>query len=264
MTSSTSVSKHDPSVDAPNILLLTATITPPPGVISLARSDPSVRLDDYANALRFYLSLVGQCVDYIVFSDNSNSDVSSLKAMVDQAKVTELVEFIVFEGLDYPPVWGRGYGEFKLVEHMMTHSKIINRHPESTVWKITGRYIVKNLCRLIARKPSNFDIYCNYRNVPRRWTDTCLIAWTPNGYQAGLKNIYQELKEPNRVTNMETLFRKLLEQRSEFIKVIPRFKVTPLLKGVRGWNNSDYSRVRDLLKYYLRCSANRLMPWWWI
>lgn len=142
LTSSISAFEHNPFVDAPNILLLTATITPPSGVISLARSDPSIRLDDYANALKFYLPLVGQCVDYIVFSDNSNSDVSSLQGLVNQAGVQEYVEFIIFDGLDYPPSYGRGYGEFKLVEHVMTHSEIINRHQGSTVWKITGAAIL--------------------------------------------------------------------------------------------------------------------------
>ena len=36
-----------------NILLLTATITPMPGLPSLARVDPAARLNDYLTALRF-------------------------------------------------------------------------------------------------------------------------------------------------------------------------------------------------------------------
>lgn len=79
-----------------------------------------------------------------------------------------------------------------------------------------------------------------------------------------MKNIYRELKEPDRVQLTEILLRRLLEQRSEFIRVIPRFKVTPLIEGVRGWNNQSYSQLPELLKYYLRYGANRLMPWWWI
>jgi hypothetical protein len=145
-----------------NILLLTATITPLAGIPILARTDSSARLDDYAEALRFYLSLVGQCVDYIIFVENSNSDISKLKAIVAQANLTQSVEFIVFAGLDYPSEYGRGYGDFKCVEYAMNHSRILDSQPgESIVWKVTGRYFIKNLCRIIATKPSLFDVYCH-------------------------------------------------------------------------------------------------------
>jgi hypothetical protein len=41
-----------------NVLLLTATVTPPPGVPSLQRTNPAERLRDYEEALSFYLPLV--------------------------------------------------------------------------------------------------------------------------------------------------------------------------------------------------------------
>jgi len=74
-----SLSKIFPSSKAPikecNILLMTATITPRSGVPNLARTDPQKRLQHYENSLKFYLPLLNQGVDSIVFAENSNSDV---------------------------------------------------------------------------------------------------------------------------------------------------------------------------------------------
>jgi len=261
-----STSRHRTSVNNSNILLLTATITPPSGVPLLARTDPSVRLNDYANALKFYLSLVGKCVDYILFVENSNSDISRLRAIVDQANLTKSVEFIVFEGLDYPPAYGRGYGEFKLVEYAMNHSTILNNQPgESIVWKVTGRYITKNICRIITSKPSCFDVYCHFQNIPIHKAEMYLVAWTCSGYQAGLKNIYQELKDKPTNHHPEVTFRNALERRSKTIKIIPRFKVIPFFDGIHGRDNQRFSsKPLYLLKYYVRYIASWIMPWLWI
>lgn len=262
-----STSQHRTSVNQSNILLLTATITPLSGIPILARTDPSARLDDYANALKFYLSLVDQCVDYIIFVENSNSDISRLRAIVDQANLTKSVEFIVFEGLDFPPAYGRGYGDFKCVEYAMNHSTILDSQPgDSIVWKVTGRYLIKNLCRIIATKPSRFDVYCHCRNRPMRFAEMYLIAWTRSGYQAGLKNIYQEVRDDiSSEHSPEVAFRNVLEQRSKTIKIVPRFKVTPFYDCVLGYTNQRLSsEPYYLLKYYLRRTASWVMPWLWI
>ena len=80
-----------------NILLLTATITPPAGVPLLQRANPQDRLQDYERALKFYLQLLNGCIDSIVFAENYNSDVSVLRNIVAQSGFTERVEFIVFD-----------------------------------------------------------------------------------------------------------------------------------------------------------------------
>ena len=108
-----------------NILLLTATITPPAGVPLLHRANPHDRLQDYERALKFYLQLLNRSIDSIVFAENSNSDVSTLQNMVAQSGFTERVEFIVFDGLDHPPIYGRAYGEFKLNDYGQEHSQIL-------------------------------------------------------------------------------------------------------------------------------------------
>jgi hypothetical protein len=259
--------KSSPLTGYPNILLLTATITPPSDA-KIARRDPTIRLKDYINALKFYLPLVTQCIDYIIFAENSNSDISCLKALVNEAKLSDKVEFIVIYGLDYPWSYGRGYGEFKLIEHVMNHSKLINTYPKSIIWKVTGRYIIRNICHIIATKPPDFDIYCNflnysyfmnYRRTP--YLTLYLLAWTPSGYQIGLKNIYQELRCDITKQIAEVTLRKILEQRLDKIKVIPHLKVPIRLDAIMAKANKKIVswHPRQVLKYYVR----RLLPWWW-
>lgn len=250
-----------------NILLLTATITPKTGVPNLKRTDPALRLKDYENAFKFYLSLINQCCDAIVFAENSNSDISSLEKLAKDQNLADQVEFIAFDGLDYPPQYDRAYGEFKLIDYAMENSKIIASQPEETiVWKVTGRYVIRNLNKIINHQPRSFGIYCNFRNHPKHWVDTFLIAWKSNVYQACLKNVYEKLKlnAPDTPPNggAEELLRNWFDQQSN-IKFVRRFKFTPLIDGFRAADNRGYA-TNDLWKFRVRSSINTLLPWLWI
>src|SRR4051812_36686201 len=107
-------------------LLLTATITPPPGATYLARTDPGARLRDYLWAFDFYVNLPNKVIGRIVFVENSGGDLSELRRLAEQHPEKE-IEFISFFGLDYPPEYGRGYGEFKLIDHAFDHSELLAR-----------------------------------------------------------------------------------------------------------------------------------------
>lgn len=249
----------------PNILLLTATITPPRGAPMLVRVDPAVRRRDYQAALAFYLELLGGCLDHIVFAENSNSDISSLRDLADRSGRGDRVEFIVFDGLDHPPACGRGYGEFKLVDHAMRHSRAVaGARGAATVWKVTGRYIVRNLERIIRHSPAGFDLYCNCRNRPQRWVDMYLQAWSERGYREVIRGRYPELSEDGANVSAEVRFREWVDAAPPVVAVARRFTVTPLVEGARGLDNQDYSRGNHLLKYYLRSALRTAAPWLWV
>ncbi len=249
-----------------NVLLLTATITPPSGAPLLARTDPKDRLQDYEKGLKFYLQLIGKGIDAIVFAENSNSDISTLQNIVNESGLQEAVEFIVFDGLDYPLGNGRAYGEFKLIDYAMKHSQTISNHQDNLlVWKITGRYIIRNIAKIIARKPPNIDIYVNSRKFPIPWADMYLLVWTLRGYENFLGKIRNEMiAEPSLQFHPEQTFIKLLEEPLGDLKVRRRFNVTPLIDGARGSDNQNYSEGRNLRKYYIRSIVNKLLPWLWI
>lgn len=254
-----------------NILLLTATITPKTGVPNLKRTNPEQRLNDYAKALEFYVTQIDQCCDGILFVENSNSDISKLKRIAEVQNKADKVEFIVFDGLDYPPHYDRGYGEFKLLDYGMTHSSLLKEAvaDKIVVWKFTGRYIIQNIAQVISRQPKQFDLYCNCRNYPKHWVDTYFMAWTPQGYETCLRDVYHRLKTnvpgiPKGIA-AEELLRSWLDQRfvKEHANVVRRFRVTPALEGIRGADNSGYASD-NLWKYYFRSAISKLIPWVWI
>ena len=254
-----------------NLLFLTATITPKLGVPNLKRTDPQQRLQDYAKALEFYLDQIGVCCDGIIFVENSNSDVGPLRSLVEAKNLSDSVEFIVFEGLDYPVHYDRGYGEFRLLDYGMTHSQLIKRFADSrtVIWKATGRYVVQNLSEMIASQPAQFDLYCNYRNYPKHWVDTYFLAWTPQGYETCLRDVYHRLKTnvpgiPQGIA-AEELLRSWLDQRfiKTHAKIVRRLRATPDLKGIRGADNSGYN-TDNLWKFRFRSAVSRLLPWVWI
>lgn len=62
-----------------NIVLLTATIRTPSDVKNLQRTGVAVRLNDYIDALGFYISKLNSgVIDKIVFCDNSGYDLAAL------------------------------------------------------------------------------------------------------------------------------------------------------------------------------------------
>lgn len=250
-----------------NILLMTATITPPLGVPELSRVNPALRLKDYEKALEFYLPLLNLCIDKIIFAENSNSNISSLQAIVDRYGLTQKVEFIVFYGLDYPPEYARAYGEFKLIDYAMANSQIIKNCSNRTiVWKVTGRYMIKNIPRIISRKPKDFDIYCNFRTVPKPWADMFLMAWSFHGYQSCLKGIYPKLRFSNDVSSLhpEEVFIHLLDQCASQVKLRQRINPAPVIDGIRGSDSQNYLAGKNRLKTYARLAGRILLPWLWI
>ena len=174
-----------------NIILLTATISPPSKAKNLAVVDKNLRMQQYLSAFEFYLQqLQKKCFSHIDFVDNSGSDCSSLSKLVLESNLSNQVEIISYSGLDYPFVYGRGFGEFKLVEYAMLNSRIIlSADEDAAIWKITGRYIVTNLASIIKANPTKADFYCHCRNYPMPWIDLYILKWKKSAYPKFLSKI---------------------------------------------------------------------------
>ena len=247
-----------------NILLLTATVTPPQDAAQLQRVDPVLRMQDYAAALEFYLKQMKRGVlSSVVFSDNSNSDLKVLCELVEKYNLVGQVEFISFDGLDYPPAYGRGFGEFKMVDYVMSNSRLIREAGLSAnVWKITGRYILENIEDVIRSKPPGAQFYCNCRNLPKYWIDLYVLCWNINYYEQFVRGAYLDLREDERRGSAEPAFRRRLESKINTLPIVKRFATVPLLQGYRGLDNKNYREMG--VKLLMRRLALILMPWLWI
>ena len=251
-----------------DILLMTATITPDNSP-ELARTDPALRLEDYRQALDFYIGQLGSAgrpgaIDAIVFAENSDSDVSSLVALAVERGVTERVELIANYGRHSFPGRDRSVGESRLLDHAMATSRLIAAAGErAVVWKITGRYQVRNLARMVKTAPRRFDLYCDLRNRPIAWLDLRFMAWTRAGYDRLLRGIAERLGTDPKEPAMHAYVAGLVAQGAD-PGVVPRYRTEPLVDGVRGWDNRHYARGGALLKFRLRAASRRLVPGLWI
>lgn len=216
-----------------NILLLTSTIKPNPDQPELNLTDPNDRLEDYKRALDFYSYLLGRgVVDNIVFVDNSGFD---LKILSEQFKSND-IEWISFYGLDYPGHYHRGYGEFKLIDYAFKNSDTLqNIKDNDAVWKITGRYVVRNLKNFIRMAPGHFDIYCNTRNV---WTELSVISWNRSGYEKWIKGIWEKFAT-GKVPEL-TLCEFLKEKSTTARGIIMKYYWPAYIIGRRGSDGTNF------------------------
>ena len=243
-----------------HILLMTATITPH-NARNLARTDPVARLQDYKQALGFYLGLIDRPLHGIIFVENSDSDVTTLRQLAASRGLSGRVEFLCNYGVHLYSEKGRAHGEFKLLDYAMTASiMVIEAGVNHVVWKITGRYTVKNLASMIASAPRGFDAYVDMKDHPRRWMDMRLMAWTSPGYDRIFRGVADDLDAKTHEMHM----RDYLPQRAQGARLVPRFSREPYIDGVRGWDNGNYSKGRELLKCYVRSAGRVLAPWYWI
>lgn len=225
-----------------NILLLTSTIRPNPNQPQLKIIDPAERLEDYKKALRFFCEELNQRhIDKIVFIDNSGVDLNCLSAEFPSSDI----EWISFYGLDYPSEYHRGYGEFRMVDYAMTNSKTLSQlDAEYRIWKVTGRYIVKNLRSFIRFSPSRFELYCDVKN---NWAEMGVIAWNRIGYEAYIRDAYKKF-----ATAMapELILADLIKNTLDRKGVVTRFYWMPLQIGRRGADGSAFVGRFTLYKFY--------------
>lgn len=246
------------------ILIMTATIAPKADVRSLGRRDPALRRRDYEEAFRFYAEHIGTSIDRIVFVENSASDLSSLAAIADELGVLDEIEFLSFQGLGYPQLYGRGYGELALLDHAMANSETVHEHGGTAIfWKVTGRYIVSNIGSLIASRPATFDFYCNMRNVPKRVVDMYLMAWTAVGFDKYLRGRCSIYEISAAAAFPEKALREEFDRMPKSKRFVSRFRTVPRVSGIRGLDNKGYS-TDNLWKFYVRTALHYACPPLWI
>ncbi len=260
---------HKYNTRRPVTLLMTATITPPSNAPELARNDAKLRLGDYCEALRFYLTIPDHTLQKIIFIDNSDSDLSALEAVVNEVPHHKKVELIKFQGNDHPPEFGKGYGEFKLIDYGITHSALLSS--EDLVWKITGRLRVLNLSQLIDTAPSDYNMYCDLRHVPligdrfgaNEWMDLRVFSWSNTGYEIYIRDRFELLKT-ELTGSPEQYFFKILTAADKSAGIVPRFCIQPNIAGFGGRLNVDYQNKAYRYKNCLRRIVRRVAPWIWL
>lgn len=246
-----------------NIALITSTIAPDPGVISLKRINVKDRLADYINAFGFYCECLQKDVlQRIVYVDNSGYSLDDLVSIARAKGLTSRIEFISYKST-LSPRNGRFYLELNLIDHAVKSSAVLNESSADVIWKITGRYLIKNLKAILsACRRSECDFYINCRNFPAGWADFYLVGFKLSAYHKVFSpNIH--LYEGN--VNGEAILRSYLESgQASDLNILRRLPRVPRVIGVRGYDGASYGGVVDSGKYYVRSVLNTLLPKLWI
>ncbi|WPF90118.1 hypothetical protein WEU38_07550 [Cyanobacterium aponinum AL20118] len=246
------------------ILLITSTIQPSLNTYLLKITDPEERLKDYEKAFYFYCSLIKSCiVSAIIYCDNSGYDLSSLKKIAEELEVLSTVEFISYKSSIDTINNGRFYLEINLVKYCLDNFLFIKHSPLATIYKVTGRYIIANIKKIISPwKNNNFDWFCNCRNYPYKWTDFYLVGFTVQSFKKIISetmSLYEGKKDG------EIILREYLDSlKNSDLKIVKRFPVTPLIKGRRGYDGGYYGQGKDYIKYIFRSITNYVLPFIWL
>jgi len=248
----------------PNVILMSATITPSKDMPGSTRMDPAIRMNDYIEALKYYESVAPAVVDRIVFLENSDTDLSPLKNAL-QRKSYKNVEFISVSS-DYPPSKGKGYGEFRMFDEGLLASEIIGM--DDHIWKVTGRLKILNIEQLIRSAPADYEVYCDLRDVPligeslggNLWMELRTFAFRRDAYDRYFRG------EFSRSFVLEKTFFEIMKKElsNPDAQIVPRFRVQPIIDGYSGYSNANYRSTSYKAKEKLRMIARKVAPGLWL
>lgn len=251
----------------PEVLLLTAAIDTSAAMRNNRRSDAGLRRADYRAGLSHYIAALPPQVGHIVFCENTGADLTEFEAFREPAAAAgKTLELLGFTGVT-PPTLGKGVCEFEILD--VAHRRLAERFaPETPVWKITGRLLVRNIAAMIRSRPADAEIYVDMRSVPligerlggNDWAEMRLMCYTVGGYGrllAGRGESFGYVTEKG-------LFQRLRAAEAEGARIAPRFRVQPRFRGVCGGSNKDYESLEYRLKDGLRSVTRAVAPGLWL
>ena len=237
-----------------HVLLLTATVTPRAKQPELALTDPGARLRDHESAPESYVGLLrGGVLAGTVFAENSGHDLRPLAARFGSAGI---------EWLNLPPIaeahgFHRGHDEFHLVDEAMARATLLRAlGGRDLVWKISGRYIVRNLRQVLRWAPASADYYGEVRPD---WAELSVIAWSCEGYRRIVHGLWKRF-----ATSIppEPILCELLEHITGSgeppLRIVRSFAWPPFIVGRRGSNGRPFQDRRTIYKFSLQLAQKML------
>jgi hypothetical protein len=250
-------------------VVMTACIDPKIGTNSATvhRSDPKVRLKDYQDGLKFWLSVKDERIKRIIFIDNSGY---SLESLIEISRTNNQwnreCEFISLRCNEIPNGVHYGYSELKLLHLGLEGSKTLKK--EDYIIKATGRYRFPNISHLLDRLPNTYKVAADAQILnrfvpyPRKTIMVGLIIFSTEFYQTHLQQLYKEMQPTPRKAFVEDIFfDKLMPMRHE-PGVILRFPCNCDYEGIGG-NGISYTEPRKKALSACRAIGRVLFPNWW-
>lgn len=249
----------------PSLLVLTATVTPPKGEPNLKRVSSELRMHDYIAALKFYMSLPTDKINRILFLENSNNQLDEIRRLADSDSSGKDIEIISYDGLDYPPSYARGYGEFKMMDQGFIISRLLSElRLNEYFWKVTGRLPVYNIIDIINTSPVGYNLLIDFKKYPVPMVDLRLYSCSRAGYEQLFKGKYSEFREDQLGSSVEFYLYKKWESCADELGIVQRHRLQPKIGGVGGQHNEDYLSGVNLVKHWGRLVMRFIAPSLWL
>ena len=241
-------------------LLLTATVTPQVNMRDLQVSRPGDRLTHYREA--FSSLIANDCsglFQTIYIAENSGHDMKEFEKILSASK--SRIELLKIDPMTDGSL-GRCFSEMSLIDQALKSDVIKDELNDNVlIWKLTGRYSVKNIRKIITNSYKNKDIIINMRKYPIHWADMYLFAFNEKGWRA----LFDEMKASKELKSMSISEETIYSIVSGFAKsgaldIRSRFPFEPHVRGIRGYDGRQYDFGSQRMKRYARQIARLLAP----
>lgn len=251
----------------------------PNGMGGLSEQGIMDRIGQYASAVRFYAN--EPSVKSVLFVDNSGSNLEQVKERADCD--LSKVRFLSFAGNDFPREWGKGYGEFLLLDRAFEYlQKARCAKSDFGMLKVTGRYPILNIKDMIHEFEStesefqcdiiDHGIYDFLMPKGKAWNGhgarSIIWAATSQFYKKYLYGKKELLKTGWGAERL--IYETYLALKGTDCACRWRFKTEPRLSGFAGhvkqtWLHSvNYDGIVNRSKRVIRQVCRRLAPALWV
>jgi hypothetical protein len=225
------------------------------GVGQLLRDDPLERYGDYERALARWAKCPG--LDGLIFVENSGYDISGLREVVRDSPIpADSIEFLSFDGQDFPRHLGKGFGENLNCEYVLNHSKLLARE-DFMLFRNNGRNYVENVAAFIDALTPPTDVMCEL-NQNLTWADGRVLGGTVEFFRTYVIEHGRSVDDSKGFYFEHALARAIHAAMADGLVWRP-FPEPPLIRGYSGTSNKEIAESRVV--HLARKARHRLKLW---
>ena len=246
------------------LLVMTATIVPAAGA-GVKRADPEVRLEDYKQALRFWLQYEHPCADRILLLENSGANLADLRAIADSENPRgKRVEFLSVPGNQIPAGSNYGYTEMQMLDEGLAQSEL--RRQTTHMIKVTGRLIFPALGKALDRTPKPFELLVDCRKLgfPRSGFDASVQVFSCSHafYDRVLRDSKREMNSTDVRLLEHLIYRKVAPFQGQPGMYL-RFPCNVEPVGYSGFKAKSYNTLGARITRVVRAIVRVVAPAYW-
>lgn len=246
------------------LLVMTATIVPAANA-GVKRADPALRLEDYKQALRYWLHYEHPAADRILLLENSGADLSELRAIAANENArNKPVEILSVPGNRIPEGTNYGYTEMQMLDDGLAQSQL--RRQTTHMIKATGRLTFPALGKALDRiaKPFDLMVDCRKLGFPRRGYDAAvqLFVCSHDFYDRVLRDSKKEMNSTDVRLLEHLIFRKVIPFKGQ-PGIYLRFPCNVEPVGYSGFKSRNYNSPKTAVTRAMRAVLRVIAPNYW-